>query len=206
VTDEELRSALSALSGGGVVAAATETFFGLLADARCSDAVDRVLSLKGRDAKKGLALLIPHRQGWSSLVTEIPALAAQLADRFWPGPLTIALAARANLDPRLTVDGNVAVRWPGPSDAARIVAAFGSPLTATSANRSGQPACTTSGEVERTFAGALGAGELVRVPGRAAGGAGSTLVAVVGDRVRIVRSGRIQEGDIRSVVPTSALG
>ena len=69
------------------------------------------LSLKGRDASKGISLLLPSRDAWGSLVAEIPALANLLANRFWPGPLTMALTAREDLDPRLTVDGRVAVRW-----------------------------------------------------------------------------------------------
>jgi L-threonylcarbamoyladenylate synthase len=205
VNEDELGVAVSTLAGGGVVAAATETFFGLLADARRSDAVRRVFSLKGREPAKGVALLISRRQEWAALVTEIPPLAALLADRFWPGPLSIALPARPDVDPRLVVDGWVAVRIAGPSDAATLAAAFGSALTATSANRSGEPPCTTSDEVERIF-GKTGAADLVTLAGRAPGGAGSTLVAVEADRVRVIRRGRIEEAALRTVVPSSALG
>src|SRR5882672_5459458 len=137
MTDDDLDRALSALSRGGIVAAATETFFGLLADPRIEHALDLLFDLKGRAATHGVTLLLPDRAAWSSLVTDVPDLAAHLADRFWPGPLTIALPARHELDRRVTVDATVAVRLAGPSDAARIATAFGAPLTATSANRTG---------------------------------------------------------------------
>jgi L-threonylcarbamoyladenylate synthase len=203
MTEEELSLAISALSRGAVVAAATETFFGLLADARQARALDAIFALKGRARDKGVALLVANRADWSSLVVEIPALAETLAAHFWPGPLTLALPSRPNLDPRLTVDGTVAVRQPGPSDAARIVAAFGAPLTATSANRAGAPPCVTSADVESAFAEALTNRGLVLVRGTAPGGEPSTLLAVTEHDVRVVRSGRIKESEWLPFVPAS---
>jgi len=205
MTDDELAVALDALARGAPVAAATETFFGLLVDPTKPRALDALFALKGRDAEKGVALLVPGKAAWRSLVDEIPELAETLADHFWPGPLTIALAARPDLDPRLTVGGTVAARSPGPSDAARIVAAFGAPLTATSANRAGAPAAVTGDEVAAAFPDELAAGALVLVPGVAPGGEPSTLVAVTGGRIDIVRSGRIRESDLLPLVPSSPL-
>jgi L-threonylcarbamoyladenylate synthase len=204
--DLDLVDAVTMLRRGLVVAAATETFFGLLADARQPAAIDRVLALKGRDEKKGIALLLPSREAWESLVTNVPPLAALLANRFWPGPLTIALAARSDIDPRLTVDATVAVRWGGDSAAARLTRMFGAPLTATSANRVGEPPCTSHDQVVRAFAAAQGAEQLITIPGHAPGGAPSTLVAVDDNRVRIVREGQVSANDLATVVPRAALG
>jgi L-threonylcarbamoyladenylate synthase len=205
MTDDELSLALSALSRGAVVAVATETLFGLLADPQHPGALDALFALKGRQAEKGVALLVPGKDSWRELVDDVPPLAESLADHFWPGPLTIVLPARPGLDPRLTVDGTVGARWPGPSDAARLVAAFGGALTATSANRSGAPACATSEDVRAAFPAALAEGALELVPGTAPGGEPSTLVVVTGRQVRVVRSGRIRESDLLSLVPTSPL-
>jgi L-threonylcarbamoyladenylate synthase len=188
------------------VAAATETFFGLLADARRSSAIDRVFSMKGRDASKGVALLLPDRAAWTSLVTEIPPLAAQLADAFWPGPLTIALSVRDGIDARLQWDGTIAVRWPGPSDASRLTAAYGAPLTATSANIAGESPAEQAADVEAAFPAAMARGELCVVSGRAPGGAPSTLVRVEGGRVQVLRRGQIRESELAGVVPRAALG
>jgi L-threonylcarbamoyladenylate synthase len=206
MTDGDLERALRVLAEGGVVAAATETFYGLLADARCSSAIDLVISMKGREADKAVALLLPNREAWAPLVTSIPPLAAQLADRFWPGPLTVALPARPGLDARLTEQGAIAVRWAGPSDASRIAAAFGAPLTATSANRAGQPPAESADDVRRAFAEAIARAELLVLPGRAPGGAPSTLVWVDDRRARVLRWGQIRESDLAGVVPGAALG
>lgn len=183
--------AVATLRAGGVVAAATETFFGLLADASRNDAIDRVYALKGRAVGKGSALLLPSFDAWRDLVVEIPELAERLAHAFWPGPLTIALSAKPGLDPRLVVDGKVGVRLPAPSDAARLATAFGAPVTATSANLSGEPPFTTSEEVEAAFSEEIAKNALVVLKGRAPGGAPSTLVIVEGDEVRLVREGAI---------------
>jgi L-threonylcarbamoyladenylate synthase len=206
MTDDELERAVDALTAGTVVAAATETFFGLLADARRSSAVDLVFSLKGREASKGVALLLPSRDAWAPLVASIPPLAAQLADRFWPGPLSVALAARPGIDARLTEQGTVAVRWAGASDASRVAAAFGAPLTATSANRAGRPPAESADEVRRQFPDAVVAGNLLVLSGHAPGGAPSTLVRVDEGRVWVLRRGQIPESELAGVVPDAALG
>src|SRR5260221_4907862 len=84
---EELTKAVAHLRAGGVVAVATETFFGLCADARRASAVEAVFALKGREETKASALLLPGEDLWESLVTEVPPLGQRLAARFWPGPL-----------------------------------------------------------------------------------------------------------------------
>lgn len=182
------------------MAAPTETFYGLLADARQSAAIDRVYRLKGRREGKGSALLLPSREAWAELVVEIPELARVLADAFWPGPLSIALSAKQGLDPRLLVLGKVAVRLPGPSAAADLVRAFGHPATATSANRSGEPALVSGEEARAAFGAEIARGELMVLPGRAPGGRASTLVVVEGERVRLVREGAISGEEIEKIV------
>lgn len=196
---EDIDAAVAALREGRVVAAATETFFGLLADATRAEAIDRVFALKGRDAAKGSALLAPGLDEWRALVASVPPTAERLANAFWPGPLTIALPARAGLDPRLVIDGTVGVRVPGPSVAARIVEAFGGAVTATSANRSGAPPAAKDDDVRATFADAVARGELEVVTGVAPGGAPSTIVAVSGAAIRIVREGAVARDEIERV-------
>jgi L-threonylcarbamoyladenylate synthase len=202
---DELEGALAVLRGGGVVAAATETWFGLLADARAGRALDRVLSLKGRGTDRGITVLLPDRAAWDTLVADVPPLAALLARRFWPGPLTIALPARAGLDPRLVLDGTIGARWGAPSDACRIAEGFGAALTATSANRTGAPPLATGEEVATAFAEPLARGELLVVSGHAPGGHASTVIVVHGERARLVRHGAIDRAEIAAVVPKGAL-
>src|SRR5207237_10251634 len=86
---EELTKAVAHLRAGGVVAVATDTFFGLCADARRASAVEAVFALKGREETKASALLLPSEELWDTLVTEVPPLGRRLAARFWAGPLSI---------------------------------------------------------------------------------------------------------------------
>jgi L-threonylcarbamoyladenylate synthase len=185
---DELARAVAHLKSGGVVAVATETFFGLCADARRGSAVDAVFALKGREETKASALLIPDLDAWVPLVTEVPTLAKRLATRFWPGPLTIALTAHESVHPLLKYRGKVAVRVPGPSPALELARAFGGPLTATSANPSGSPSSRSADDVRAYFE---GRGGLLVLGGIAPGGMPSTVVEVVGDTWRMVRPGAV---------------
>jgi L-threonylcarbamoyladenylate synthase len=188
--------AVEHLQRAGVVAAATESFFGLLADATRADAVDALLRLKPRGADKGVPLIVPSREVWEQLVVALPEVARRLGEALWPGPLTIALTASAAVDPRLLLDGRVAVRLPGPCAAAELAARFKGPLTATSANFPGMSPATTDAEVRAAFPNAVGA--LRICPGAAPGGVPSTVVVVEGNAVHVVRVGAISEGRVRA--------
>ncbi|MET0340595.1 MAG: L-threonylcarbamoyladenylate synthase [Polyangiales bacterium] len=172
------------LRAGGVVACATETLFGLLADARSNEAVARVVALKRRGAD-AIALLAPDLASVER-VAEVTASARALAAAHWPGPLTLVLRARPGLPATLLRDGTVGVRVPGPSAALALVRAFGGPLTATSCNLSGHPAATTDAEARAYFPEGV---EIV--PGRAPGGAASTLVDATVEPLRVLRAGAI---------------
>ena len=193
-----IEAALEHLRRGGVVAAATESFFGLLADATRTDAVDVLVRLKPRGAEKGIPLLLPSREAWEKWVVALPEVARRLGAAFWPGPLTVALPARSGLDPRTLLDGRVAVRLPGPSAAAELAARFERPLTATSANFPGLPPALTDAQVRRTFSSVL-PDHLIVLPGRAPGGVPSTVVVVEDDAYRVVRPGAVSEARIRAV-------
>ncbi len=181
----ELERALEVLRGGGVVAAPTESSYGLLARAGSPAALDALHALKPREPTRGHVLILPQRSAWEALVRAVPPEAEALAARAWPGPLTIALPAHPRVDPRLTVEGSVAARWPGACLAAALVAALGEPLTATSANPSGAPPALTRGEVLGYFPGLTVVGSV------APGGPPSTLVSWTGAGWRLVRAGAV---------------
>jgi L-threonylcarbamoyladenylate synthase len=196
-TELDLDQALARLAAGKVVAAATESFFGLLADITNPLAVAALFALKPRGADKGVPTLLPSREAWAELVAgEIPELAHAFATAFWPGPLSIALPASAGVSSRVALDGTLAVRLPGDSAAAELATRFGRPLSATSANLPGAPPATESAAVELEFADAIARGELYVVPGASRGGAPSTVVAVSGENYRVARV---------AAVPISAL-
>ncbi|MBW1874608.1 MAG: Sua5/YciO/YrdC/YwlC family protein, partial [Deltaproteobacteria bacterium] len=124
----------------------------MLADARSETALQRVAELKGRPADMPIALLLPDARAAAEVASPPSAAARALMEAYWPGPLTILLEAKLGLNPRLTRDGKVGVRVPGPSPAADLVRAFGYPLTATSANRTGEPPLRSADELPVAFA------------------------------------------------------
>ena len=185
---DELDALVRVLDEGGVVACPTETWLGLLADARNQKAVERVAKLKGRPPDMPIALLLPDASAVAA-VAEPPSAAAQgLISTHWPGPLTIVLTAKPGLNPRLCRDGKVGVRVPGPSPAADLVRAFGHPLTATSANRTGEPPLRSAMDLPRELAEGLGG----LVPGISPGGAPSTLIDATRTPMTILRAGAIE--------------
>lgn len=193
-----LETALQALRQGRIVAVATESYFALAGDALSPDVLDTLIEIKGRDAGKGIGLLAA-RHNWKQLVTRVPAPAEQLAAQFWPGPLTLVLPARRELDARLVVDGGVALRVPGPSSAQLLVEAWGGPLTATSANVAGQPPCRTSEQVRQTFDERMG---LHVVDGEGPGGEVSTLLRLTGERAEVLRVGAVSLQALTQFMPS----
>lgn len=185
---EDISAFLEVLENGGVVACPTETWLGLLADASNEAAIERVADLKGRPADMPIALLLPNAEAIAKVALAPSAAAAALIEAHWPGPLTILLWARPELSPRLVRDGKVGVRAPGPSPAADLTRAFGRPLTATSANLTGQPPVRSIEELSADLAGRLDA----MVPGRSPGGAPSTLVDTTTTPMVILRRGAVE--------------
>ncbi len=182
-----LEQALDALRRGEVVAAPTETLVGLLADAMDPAAVTRVAEAKGRDANQPIALLLPDAAALDGVALHVGAATRTLADTHWPGPLTLLVAARPELSPLLVRDGKVGVRVPGPSLALDLVRAFGGPLTATSANLTGEPAVADTASLSAAIA------ERVHVlRGRSPGGDPSTLVDATVDPPAVLRAGAVE--------------
>lgn len=190
---EALAGYVARLRAGDVLVCATETQFGLLADALNEDAVRRVCAIKGRSADAPLALLLPSTSTLGAVAEGLSNTGLALAHAHWPGPLTLLVRAKAALPSAVTRAGKVGVRVPGASPALSLCRAFGGPLTATSANRSGQPVVIT-GEQARTLFGDEVGGV---VPGRPGGAVPSTIVDVTGSVPQLVRAGAL---------PWSALG
>lgn len=200
-----LEAALEQLASGQVVAAATESFFGLLADIANPRAVQALFSLKPRGADKGVPIILPSLAAWGPLVAgEIPALAAAFADACWPGGLSIALPAAASVAARVVLDGTLAVRLPGASPAAELARRFGRPLSATSANLPGAPPALHSGAVEASFSHAILQGVLLVVAGESPGGAPSTVVRVSEEEYAVARVGAVDLSRLATIANTHA--
>ncbi len=136
------------LSAGRVVALPTDTFYGLAVDPINLRAVDRIYELKSRARHKPLSLLIGDTAQAYGLARHIDSAFDRLAERFWPGPLTLVVKAGTRLPLRVTANtGNVALRVPENPIARAVVAGLGLPITATSANLRGMPECTDAASV-----------------------------------------------------------
>lgn len=144
------------LQSGQVVAIPTDTFYGLAVDPVNLRAVDRIYELKSRARHKPLSLLISDVAQAYELARGIDGAFDQLAERFWPGPLTIIVKAGSRLPLRVTANtGNVALRVPEAAIPRAIVSELGLPITATSANLQGLSECTYANCVREQFGGEL---------------------------------------------------
>jgi L-threonylcarbamoyladenylate synthase len=184
----QLADAAAAIRRGQVVAYPTETYYGLAVDVLDPLALERLFALKGREAEKTSALLVADLTAFGALCEAVPARAQELAARYWPGPLTMALPARPNLPAAIVSQGFVAARVSSHPVAHALVLAAGRAITATSANPSGKPPVSSAGEVAAYFGDAA---LWVLDDGATPGGAPSTLVRLVGNRVEILRQGAV---------------
>jgi L-threonylcarbamoyladenylate synthase len=194
------------LRGGGVVAYPTETFYGLGALARDPAALERLARAKGRPEGKPLPLVAADA-GMVQEVAELEGLARRLADRFWPGPLTLVLPARPGLPDAITGgSGTVGIRVPGSEVARALCRAAGGPIVSTSANPSGGAPPV---DVARLDAGLAARLDGILDAGPAPGGLPSTVVSAAGDRLKLLRDGAIPFAAIEAaarLAPRGPLG
>ena len=136
---------VSCLRKGNVVALPTDTFYGLAVDPVNLRAVEQIYQIKTRQKHKPLSLLIANLGQAYTLARDTDAMLDRLADKFWPGPLTIIVRAGSKLPLRSTANtGNVAIRIPDAAIPRAVVERLGLPITATSANLQGASECTNA--------------------------------------------------------------
>lgn len=182
-----LAAAASVLRAGGVVGYPTDTLYGLAVDPRSDAAVARLFDLKGRDAASPIALIAADTRT-AQQAGVFGAIEHRLAATFWPGPLTIVVPATGEMAAALAPGGTIGVRVPAHFVARRLSSAFGGCITATSANRTGWPACVTADEVTAALGESL---DVLIDAGPTAGGAPSTVVEVIDARVTLHRAGAV---------------
>lgn len=195
-----LARAEALLRAGGIVALPTETVYGLAADATNAAAVARIYEAKGRPAFNPL---IAHVSG-PSMANEyavVNDLARALMAEFWPGPLTLVLPIRTGGRIAALVTAGLAtlaVRTPDHPVPQALIAALGVPLAAPSANRSGSISPTRARHVEHSLGGRI---PLVVDGGPCRAGIESTIVAVDGDRLRLLRPGAVSVEALQRLAP-----
>ena len=195
----EIEEAVRVLRQKGVVAFPTDTLYGLGADAFCVEAVTRVFGIKGRAGEIGLPLLLGSPQDLERVATNVPDLAWDLMQHFWPGALTLILW-KSPAVPYAATGGkdSIAVRMPDHPVPLALVRELGRPITGTSANPSGGPDPFTSEEVRRLLGNAV---DYVVDGGPATAGIASTIVDLTGSDPKLVRPGAIPYDSIRSICP-----
>lgn len=196
--DAAIHEAAEILRSGGLVAFPTETVYGLGADGLNPAAVARIYEAKGRPATNPVILHVDSIASARTLVSHWPDAAQRLADRFWPGPLTLVLPASEEVPAIVRANGpTVALRCPAHRVALALIHAVGRPLAAPSANRSQHLSPTRAEHVASSLGDAV---DLILDGGPTEAGLESTILDLSGDRPRILRPGPITPAEIAAII------
>ena len=198
--DPGITEAAELLGAGGLVAFPTETVYGLGADGLNPEAVARIYAAKGRPATNPVILHVADAAQAQALVTCWPAEAQLLAERFWPGPLTLVLPAADTVPAIVRAGGpSVALRCPAHSVALALIRAVGRPLAAPSANRSQHLSPTCAAHVASSLGEAV---DLILDGGPTSSGLESTILDLsqAGARPRILRPGPIPPAELEALL------
>ena len=189
-----LQYAASLIARGQVVGIPTDTFYGLAADPFNLAAVEQIYRIKGRPENRALPILVSSVEQASLLARQIPESFLKLARKFWPGALTLVVEASHRIPLKVTGNtGRVALRWPNSHLACRLIDTIGIPVTGTSANLSGFPACTSAGQLMKQLGERL---KLILDSGETGAVLASTIVDVGDTEWHVVREGALPIDEI----------
>ncbi len=200
-TIENVTLAAEAIRSGDLVGMPTETVYGVAADATNRAAVLRTFEAKGRPADNPLIVHVAHLQQLDGLVMEFPDRAQRLAERFWPGPLTLILPKRTEVSDEVTGGlGTIAVRIPNHPVALRLIDFSGVPISAPSANLFMGLSPTRAEHVDPALGDRLA---MVLDGGPCEIGLESTVVDLSGEQPRLLRPGGISRAEVEEVLGVS---
>jgi L-threonylcarbamoyladenylate synthase len=190
----DIERAVGYLKDGQVIAYPTETIYGLGADVLSRKAVKRIYDLKSRDYGLPISILVSDLKMLREVVSEVSDGALRLMRKFWPGPLTILFNASEAIPKGLVTNTNkIGIRMSSHPVASAIVAAFGHPVTTTSANLSGFPPSLSVKHVQKYFGERL---SCIVDGGECNPSKGSTVVDLAEHSMRIIRDGAIPADEI----------
>ena len=193
-TDQEIEKAAEVLRAGGLVAFPTETVYGLGADASNPAAVKKIFAAKGRPADHPVIVHIADMSELKHWAAEVPRAAWLLAEKFWPGPLTMVLKRSPHVNDLISGGQNsIGLRVPGHPVAQQLLKAFGGGIAAPSANKFGRLSPTTAEHVREELGNAV---EMVLDGGPCDVGIESTIVDLTNDPPAILRPGRVSAQQI----------
>lgn len=194
----DVAAAAALLRAGELVAFPTDTVYGVGAVVWDAAAVARLYTAKLRALDKAIPVLLADAADLALVARMAPPAAIRLAERFWPGPLTLIVPALSSIPAEVTAGGDtVAVRVPDHPLTRALIRAAGAPLATTSANLSGQPSPITAAEVVAQLGDRIA---VILDGGRCPGGVPSTLVDVTGEHPVVLRPGPISLADIRAAM------
>ena len=177
------------LLSGGVVVFPTESFYGLGVNASDENAIQQLFKIKQRDKNHPVLILIPSLDSLNRFVIDIPDLAFELMDHYWPGGLTLLFKAGPAISTLLTANtGKIGVRLSSHHIATALAQTIDSPITGTSANISGQPPCINTDEILTQMGTDI---DLILDGGETQGGLGSTILDVTVNPPQVLREGMI---------------
>lgn len=196
---EGILAAAEILKADGIVGIPTETVYGLAASAYSSQAISKVFTAKGRPQDNPLIVHISDMDMLSDVVSEFSPTAKELAERFWPGPLTMVLPKSEKITESVSKGlSTVAVRMPSNTVAREVIKASGLPLAAPSANLSGSPSPTTADHVITDLDGKIDA---LIFSSDCEVGLESTVVSLTVDPPRLLRPGFITAEQLKEAIP-----
>lgn len=194
----DISAAADIIKSGGLVAVPTETVYGLAGNGLDLNSVERIYEVKGRPAVKPLALMVPGKEAMELYCDNIPDAAYALADKFWPGPLTIVLKAKDVVPEIVRAGGEtVGLRCPDHPMTLELLEKSGLPFAAPSANPSDLPSPKNAGKVMEYFDGVI---EAVIDGGECGIGRESTLIDMSCKPYRILRQGALSEAEIAAAL------
>ena len=197
--NSSIKKAAEIIKNGGIVAFPTETVYGLGADAFNPKAIAKIFQAKGRPSDNPLIVHLRTSQDLKLVARNIPQIAHQLIEKFWPGPLTLILKNK-KIIPNIVSGGlnTVAVRMPDNKIALELIKKVGSPLAAPSANISGRPSGTDAKTVFEDFGNTI---DLILNDGKTKIGVESTILDLTITPPAILRQGGVTIEEIRKNIP-----
>lgn len=201
IMEHQLQQAVAILQNGGIVAYPTDTVYGLGADVFNERAVSRIFQVKQRPLNQPLPVLLSDESELNTLTSFVSEIARRLANKYWPGGLTLVVMAGPTVPNWITAGGNtIALRVPDHIITRTLIRELGKPLVGTSANLSGLPSVTSAEEVRTQLESKI---DFILDGGICPGGIESTVIDVTSEMPIILRDGAVSRSEIEQTLRTS---